>query len=179
MDEMIAFGLEHHRKLKASAGPLDNKAVAVGVTATAVAGLLITNADTIPIWEVVLLLSLLPLIASVVCVLQVLRIRNFTEEASAETLLDKYWDASPDEIKYAVLYYAGQAEAHNENLLDSKHRWLGGAIGATTLGVSVLVLGLLIFEVLGGDQVPSQGCAYPGQDVAAAVKAGAWVLSEV
>ena len=141
LDEMLELSLEHHRRDITSAASIDNKAVAIGVAAILVLGLVLGRVVDAGFFDKLMVAaSLIMFVASVGSVFRVLGVRDFIEQASAKALLDDYWDAEPQEVKYSVLYYAGEAECHNAKLLKDKRNWLDRAIFLATAEVVFLVL---------------------------------------
>ena len=148
LDEKFRLGLGYHQRYVQSIQSIGTKGIALLALASVVLSLASTGRFDlelvqIPVLPVVLFLGgLTCFVASAFSSIMSLWIRGLKDGPSVLNLLNDYWDAEGDDLKYNILYWVCQWEAENARLLRSKANWLRAAMVAAVLEVVFLALWL-------------------------------------
>ena len=153
LDEKFRLGLEYHQRDLHSIQVMDNKGVALLALSSLILSLAVTGKVGLGIWHLpahpwlttlLMVGGVLSFLFSASCSIKALWLRDFFDGPSIQALLEDYWDAEGDDLKYNILYWAYNWERKNDACLKSKGKWLLGAMIFTVIEVLFLVAWLAL-----------------------------------
>ena len=148
LDEKFHLGLGYHQRYVQSIQSIDAKGIALLALASVVLSMAATGRFNlelvqVPVLPVVMFFGGLACFgASAFCSVMALWVRELRDGPTVANLLNDYWDAEGDDLKYNILYWACHWEQRNAELLRSKANWLRGAMVGAVLEVVFLVFWL-------------------------------------